>query len=215
MDSVLSQIEKLLASLLAAQGYELVHLEIHGQRQKILRLFIDFLPSSPPGAEQPVRSIGIEDCTQVSRALDETLELIPELNALFHGAPYELEVSSPGLDRPLWRRTDYERFAGRPVRVHTFRPLTAEEACNPGYQLKNPRQKHFVGVLLGVASEGIRLSIPEDGGARRRPGSHTSSLQTAAEEIHIPFALIAKANLEPDFDAVSGALEPMKASKRA
>jgi len=169
-----------IAELIAPLGYEVVHLEVQTHRSRVLRLFIDF-------AEAPMgKAVGIEDCANVSRALDEPLEGMPELEAVFGGAPYELEVSSPGVDRPLRALKDYDRFSGKTVRVHVFRPLTAEELGNAEFQTKNPKQKNFVGTLEGrVGDDRIRLELdPEVGPAGR---------------VTIPLSLVSKANLEPRF----------------
>lgn len=91
-----------LESLAAASGCELVHCEFKGA---ILRLFID----RPEG-------VTLEHCEHVSRQASALLDV-----AGFGPSRYTLEVSSPGLDRQLYRPRDYRRFTGRLVRV-TFRP---------------------------------------------------------------------------------------------
>ncbi len=70
----------------------------------ILRVFID----KPAGVD-------LEDCRQVSEALDQRLDAEDPIPG-----PYLLEVSSPGLERPLKKRSDYERFAGRRVEIRTY-----------------------------------------------------------------------------------------------
>ncbi len=176
--------EQLLARLsefLSPLGYEVVHLEVQTHREKILRLFIDWSENLDSS-----RTIGIEDCAKVSRALDEPLEGLAEVEAIFKGANYELEVSSPGVDRPLRREQDYSRFKGRRIRLNTFRPLTAEELGDAAYAAQNSRQKNFMGELLGLEQQSVLLmsSIGGAGGTR----------------IRIPLSLVAKANLDPEFD---------------
>lgn len=83
-----------LESLAAASGCELVHCEFKGG---VLRLFID----RPDG-------VTLEDCEHVSRQASALLDV-----ADFGSSRYTLEVSSPGLDRPLRRAADYERFRGQ------------------------------------------------------------------------------------------------------
>jgi ribosome maturation factor RimP len=174
-DKLISIVNPLIAPL----GYEVVHLEIQSHRHKLLRLFIDFSdPALSPGG------IGIEDCVKVTRALDEPLEQHPELVNVFHGA-YELEVSSPGIDRPLRQEKDYERFSGQRAKIHVFRPLSAEELGNSDYHAKNPKQKNFLGTLTGVQSGKVRMKV------------ESGKKET---EIGIPLPLISKANLEPEFD---------------
>jgi len=110
-------------------GYELVDLQV-SNRGGLLRLFID-----KPGG------IGLEDCAAVSRQLIRVLEV--------EGVEYDrLEVSSPGLDRPLRKAGDFARFAGQKADV---RMRTADATG----------RRRFVGVLRGEG-EG-RVSLELDG----------------------------------------------------
>ena len=110
-------------------GYELVDLQV-SNRGGLLRLFID-----KPGG------IGLEDCAAVSRQLIRVLEV--------EGVEYDrLEVSSPGLDRPLRKAQDFARFAGQKADV---RMRTADASG----------RRRFVGVLRGE-NEG-RVSLELDG----------------------------------------------------
>jgi len=87
-------------------GYELVDAEKGAGG--LLRVFID-VPPSPDGAEAP-RAVTVDDCERVTRQLQHVLEV--------EGCAYErLEVSSPGLDRPLKKAADYARFVGEQVEV--------------------------------------------------------------------------------------------------
>ena len=94
-----------------ALGFEVVQVEWAGSaRRPILRLRIDVPPESERGARG--ESVGVDDCAQVSRGLEAWLDE--------HGAmpeKYVLEVSSPGLQRPLTRTRDWDRFAGEQVAV--------------------------------------------------------------------------------------------------
>lgn len=143
--------------LLASQGLELV--EVAYQREghgMVLRVFID-----KPGG------VLLDDCADVSRELSALLdvdEVIP--------GRYSLEVSSPGLNRPLTKEADFSRFAGRLVKIRT-RLLTPDDKGN--------QRKTFLGELLGIEEGIVRVKLKEG--------------QTAA----IPFAGIAKAHLEFEF----------------
>ena len=89
-------------------GYDLVDAEkgVTG----LLRVLIDHLPSSEGAAPAPERFITVDDCEKVTRQLQHVLEV--------EGCAYErLEVSSPGLDRPLKKAADYARFVGEQVEV--------------------------------------------------------------------------------------------------
>jgi ribosome maturation factor RimP len=213
--AIVSQSDRIIAlitPLVAPLGYEIVTVELLTHRQKTLRVFIDFAdtpqaPDSDTQGEAP--SIGIEDCVKVTRALDEPLDLIPEMESIFQGA-YELEVSSPGVDRPLRQAKDFERFKDRQIRVHTYRPLTAGEIGNGEYAAKNPKQKNFLGILKGLNGERIALDLKDSSrGAKEktRKGKTKSKAEANAKpqsatktEILIPLSLVSKANLEPVFD---------------
>ncbi|CAN5766334.1 ribosome maturation factor RimP [soil metagenome] len=124
-------------------GFEFVELETAGDRARpILRLRID-RPDSEPG-----RGVTLDECSSVSRALEGYLDDLPELSDT-----YVLEVSSPGLERPLTRARHFQRFVGREIRVKT-------------------QGKRLEGALLGVEgdageervlvrrSDGAELAIP-------------------------------------------------------
>src|SRR5690606_21663626 len=94
-------------------GYELVELERAGSNARpILRARIDH-PGSEPG-----RGVTVDDCARVSRAVEAVLDGRAELSPR-----YRLEVSSPGVERPLVRRRDFERFAGKEIVVHGKTPV--------------------------------------------------------------------------------------------
>ncbi|MGK5082169.1 ribosome maturation factor RimP [Bdellovibrionota bacterium FG-1] len=178
-------------------GYEVVHLEVI-PRQKVLRIFIDHRDRAD--------GVGIEDCVKVTRFLDEPLDQIPEIINVFRDGPYDLEVSSPGIDRPLRTQREYEKFAGREVRIHVFRPLTGEELDNPEYGTKNPKQKNFLGTLRGVQNGKVILAVNLTGGhdnvspdkGSKKSGKNPTN--SAEAVVGIPLPLISKANLEPVFD---------------
>lgn len=116
----------LLESTLAGLGYELVDLEQSG-RTKLLRLFID----KPTG-------INIDDCTAVSNHLTKLLAV--------ENIQYErLEVSSPGLDRPLKKEQDFNRFSGEKAQIKLRVALAG--------------QRNFVGILREVKDGVLQLEI--------------------------------------------------------
>jgi ribosome maturation factor RimP len=113
--------------VVAGMGYELVDLQA-SNGGRLLRLFID-----KPGG------IGVEDCAAVSRQLSRVFEV--------EGVDYDrLEVSSPGLDRPLRKSGDFERFAGQKAEVRMRTPAEGG-------------QRRFVGVLRGVADGRVSLEL--------------------------------------------------------
>lgn len=114
----------------AALGFELVELERAGNaRRPVLRLRID-RPDSGPDT-----SVSVDDCARVSRALEPRLDTREGLSP-----NYVLEVSSPGVERPLVRRRDWERFVGREV-------LLRGKGAWAG------RTNRLQGTLLGLVTE--------------------------------------------------------------
>jgi ribosome maturation factor RimP len=115
-----------------------------------LRVVID-RPDAPAGApgQEPV---GIEDCQRVSHDLSALLDVEDVLTSGIAGG-YTLEVSSPGLDRPLRGEADYRRFMGRLAKVVTDAPLGG--------------QSHFAGRLTGI--EGHELILVEGRRVHRVP----------------------------------------------
>jgi ribosome maturation factor RimP len=189
-----------LETLLAPLGYELVAIEITNHREKKLSIYIDLLQDTDDG-------VGIEDCVKVSHALDAPLEENEELKAIFKG-PYELEVSSPGIDRPLRKPSDFENFLGEVARLNTFRPLTGDETRAPEYSAKNPKQKNFYGILRGFETETRCILfgvIPEDGTravfknkkSKDKKAPEKNDTGRAETLIRVPLELVAKAKLEP------------------
>lgn len=124
------------AVMLGLELVDVVYVTENGQR--ILRVYID-----KPGG------INIEDCTEVSRELSAALDVhdpIPER--------YTLEVSSPGLDRPLVKESDYVRFAGRKARIYT------KEAVEGRRNFKAVIEGAQGGKALLIDSEGRHWEIP-------------------------------------------------------
>jgi ribosome maturation factor RimP len=151
---VVSRVTELAAPLLASLGLELVDIEYKREgRAMVLRLFID-----------REGGITLDDCAAVSRELSEILDVEDFITVY-----YTLEVSSPGLNRPLKKAADFQRYQGRLIRVKTFE-LLPDDAGN--------LRKTFLGELLGLDDVVVRMKLTEG--------------QTAG----IPLDKIAKANLE-------------------
>jgi ribosome maturation factor RimP len=111
-------------------GFELVQVEYRREPGgRILRLYID-----KPGG------VTVDDCATVSRQVGDLLDVYLEGTAT-----YNLEVSSPGIERPLAKRSDYERFKGKEARIMIRRPKDG--------------QKNFKGILLGASGEEVELRM--------------------------------------------------------
>ena len=127
-----AELSRLLEPGVQALGFELVDVELSGRgHHTVLRVYID----GPEG-------VTVDDCADVSRQLSAILDVedpIPQR--------YVLEVSSPGLDRPLARRGDFQRFVGEQVKLRTHRPLDG--------------QRNFKGRLVGVRPEHIVVEVGE------------------------------------------------------
>ncbi|MCI0435052.1 MAG: ribosome maturation factor RimP [Gemmatimonadetes bacterium] len=135
-------LDRAIEALVSGLGFELVEMERGGSRTRpVLRIRID-RPNAVPG-----QSVSVEDCSSVNRALQALLDEDAGL-----GDRYVLEVSSPGVERPLVRRADFERFAGREIVVRGDAPLDGAE-------------KRVEGVLEGIrdepGDERILLRLPD------------------------------------------------------
>ena len=92
----------------------------------VLRVVIDRRDAGR--VETPEESVGIEDCQRVSHDLSAILDVEDEFGESGLAEEYTLEVSSPGLDRPLRHEADYRRFAGRLAKVVTVEPIERQSA---------------------------------------------------------------------------------------
>ena len=115
---------------LAAMGYEIVRVMLRGGDRVVLQVMID----RADGEE-----ITVDDCAEASRAMSALLDVEDPI-----GDAYDLEVSSPGIDRPLTRPKDFERYAGLVARVELKHAIDG--------------RKRFRGRLLGLAEETVRLA---------------------------------------------------------
>ncbi len=125
--------------LLAREGFDLILVE-YVPRSRILRLFIDREGEVGDGSEQ---SVTIDDCSNMSRLVSDVLDG-EGLSDRIDGR-YTLEVSSPGLDRPLTRPIDFQRFEGQEAKVQTKEPLDG--------------RKRFRGVLGKAGLEEFRIEV--------------------------------------------------------
>jgi ribosome maturation factor RimP len=109
----------------------------------VLRVVID-RPGAPPGDREPVteEAVGVDDCRRVSQDLSALLDV--EGGPAVADEPYVLEVSSPGLDRPLRGEADYRRFTGRLAKLVTWESVKG--------------QSHFDGRLAGVEGGVVLLA---------------------------------------------------------
>jgi len=154
----IAEIAEELDGRVEALGLELVDADWGGTpRRPILRIRVD-LPGSEPG-----KGVTVADCARVSRALEEWLDGHPSVPER-----YVLEVSSPGVERPLVRERDYRRFVGEEVRLRTSR-------------------REAAGVIMGTL-EGV-----EEGGGGK--GFEIAVRTTGGDLLHVADREIVRANL--------------------
>ena len=127
------QVSELIEPTLRDMGFELVRVLMSGGQRPTLQIMLERGDHTPPT---------LDDCAEVSQAVSALLDVADPLP----GA-YRLEVTSPGIDRPLVRRADYERFAGFEARLETELPIDG--------------RRRFRGRLLGLADDHVRLALPE------------------------------------------------------
>jgi ribosome maturation factor RimP len=151
MSSVQERLTDLLDPVVEALGCELWGVEYLTQgRSAVLRIFID-----------KQEGIGVEDCERVSRQVSSVLDVEDPIQS-----EYTLEVSSPGMDRPLFKFEQYVANVGAHVAVRLRRPFEG--------------RRKFSGLLKGIEGDEIVLKIDN-------------------EEYLLPFELIDKANIVPQF----------------
>lgn len=127
----IGKIEAIIAPSLEAMGYRVVRVLLMGGRRATLQVMAE------RADEQPM---SVEDCAEISRTVSALLDVSDPI-----AGAYDLEVSSPGLDRPLVRREDYARFAGFEAKIELNRPVDG--------------RRRFRGKLLGLEGDDVRLLV--------------------------------------------------------
>lgn len=131
---IAGRIERLVAPSIEAMGFDIVRVLLSGQQRQRLQVMVE---------RRDGGAIAVEDCAEVSRAISVALDVEAPLEGAF-----TLEVSSPGIDRPLVRLADFERFAGFEASLETGRAIGG--------------QRRFRGRLLGIDGEAVRLRTGDD-----------------------------------------------------
>ena len=206
MSLSLEQIRRTADRVAASHGLDVVEIEyLGGSKHRILRVFIEqnaeqrtrrageagekIRAGAAADDEQSLlehlRNEGIaldqlawvthEDCERFSRDFGTVIDV----EDLVPGSEYTLEVSSPGLDRKLVTRADYERFQASPVKIRTFTPVAGN--------------RHWLGKLTEVKPEGIVLDLT----AKKQKGGKKGPTPQG-QTVEIAFANIEKANLAPE-----------------
>src|SRR3954454_3122853 len=125
---VAARVSAVAGPVLEGMGYRLVRIRISGESGCTVQVM----------AERPDGSMQIEDCEAISRALSPVLDVADPVDRA-----YRLEISSPGIDRPLVRRSDFERYAGHLVKIEMAVP--------------HQGRKRFRGLLGGIEGDSVQL----------------------------------------------------------
>jgi len=137
LPSTADDIAPIIEPSLEAMGYRLVRVAFLGAKRATLQIMAERIDEAP---------MTVDDCTEISRSVSALLDVADPI-----AEAYMLEVSSPGIDRPLTRPEDYDRFAGFEARIELGRPLDG--------------RKRFRGRLLGRADSEVRI-VAETGEVR-------------------------------------------------
>lgn len=128
------RLAEIIAPVIEDLGFELIRVRLQGGKQSTLQLM----------ADRPEGGINVDDCGAISVAVSATLDVEDPLEEAYH-----LEVSSPGIDRPLTRLKDFETFEGYEARLETDQQIDG--------------RKRWKGVLAGVEGGEVLLNIIEAG----------------------------------------------------
>lgn len=137
MPTRLAELERLIEPIAEAMGYSLVRVRLTGANRPVLQIM----------AERGDGTMGVDDCAKLSHAISVAFEEDDPIES-----EYVLEVSSPGIDRPLTRRRDFETYAGHEAKVELKYPLDG--------------RKRVRGVLKGLKGEDVVVETdlgPEKG----------------------------------------------------
>src|SRR3954468_11584615 len=125
-----SHLEPVFEPVIEKAGFKLVRLRVMGGANKTLQVM----------AERPDGSMDVEDCTALSRVLLDFIEAEDPIEG-----DYEIEVSSPGIDRPLTRLMDFSRWSGNEAKIELNVPVEG--------------RRRFRGTLLGVAGQDVAIRV--------------------------------------------------------
>lgn len=153
----LKRIEEILSEPLFARGYEIVRIQLNGNIRKTLQIMIERIDEQP---------ITIDDCVLVSRTSSILLDVKDPIKD-----PYRLEVTSPGIDRPLVKIKDFQKYVSHPITLQTHFIING--------------RKNFIGDLLAADEHEITLKAKIS--------------ESEEKEIHIPYGEIKSARLYIDF----------------
>ena len=167
-----ARVASLATPVLTGLGYRLVRVRVSGTSGCTVQIM----------AERPDGSMAIEDCEAASRALSPVFDAEDPIET-----EYRLEISSPGIDRPLVRRSDFERYAGHEAKIEMAVPREG--------------RKRFRGIITGVEGEDAKL--------RRKDAA-----ECEAADVLLPIADMAEARLVLTDELVRESLRKSKSESR-
>ena len=167
------RIAALLEPVIEQLGYRLVRIRVSAMNGTTLQIM----------AERPDGSMSVEDCEAVSRGISPVLDVEDPMDRAYH-----LEISSPGIDRPLVRVGDFEAWSGQLMKLETTRLVA--------------NRKRFRGHILSVSEEGFRLE---------RDGVSEGEDRI----VDIPFDALSEARLILTDDLIAASLKADKAARKA
>jgi ribosome maturation factor RimP len=175
---IAARVAAIVEPVLVGIGYRLVRIRISGLDGCTVQIM----------AERPDGSMTIDDCEAVSRALSPVLDVADPIDRA-----YRLEVSSPGMDRPLVRRSDFERYAGHQIKVELAAPVDG--------------RRRFRGALLGVETLDSQVEAARVRRDDAAPGE--------ASEVLLPIEDMAEARLVLTDALITESLRRAKQAERA
>ena len=148
---VAADVAALIEPALNDMGFRLVRVTVSGRDGTTVQIM----------AERPDGTITVEDCAEISRNISPLLDAHEPVTG-----QYTLEISSPGIDRPMARASDFQAWAGHEAKIETKELVTG--------------RKRFRGIILGLAGSEVRIEVPPDHGG---------------PEVILPIGVIAEARL--------------------
>lgn len=164
-DPLLEHLERLISPVVNDMGFGIVRLQFVGGQKKTLQIM----------AEGPDGKIGIDDCALVSQAVSAMLDVDDTISG-----EYVLEVSSPGLDRPLTKPADFVRFRGRHAKIKLDVPIATG-------------RKNFSGTIIEASGETVRIEIEE-----KTDGSGTTIYDLPAADIATAHLVVTEDDIRAD-----------------
>jgi len=146
-------------------------------------------------AERPDGTMAVEDCETVSRALSPVFDANDPINKA-----YRLEISSPGIDRPLVRKSDFDRYAGHMVKIETEIPIDG--------------RKRFRGLLIATEGDAARIRLDHKADTKKDDKKSDDTEADDGTEFLLPIGEMSDARLVLTDELVTQALRREKAAKR-